>query len=138
MKLSIKKLAILLLCTGNVYAANATDDQSQLSKVPALEQAKSYFKPPSESELPNNAFGELVRRGEALFVNTKALAPEYVGNELSCSNCHLNRGRMARSAPLWAGYPMYPAYRQKNNKVNTYAERMQGCFKFSKIGRAHV
>lgn len=30
---------------------------------------------------------------------------------------------------------MYPAYRKKNDKVNTYAERIQGCFQFSMNGK---
>lgn len=42
---------------------------------------------------------------------------------------------MAHSAPLWGAYPMYPAYRKKNDKVNTYAERIQGCFQFSMNGK---
>ena len=29
---------------------------------------------------------------------------------------------------------MYPAYRKKNDKVNSYAERVQGCFQFSMNG----
>ena len=133
MNVSISKLAFLMLCSTQVYAADRLDDQTQI--VAKLATA-NVFVPPSDATLPNNAFGELVRKGEALFVNTKALAPQYVGNELNCINCHLDRGRHANSAPLWAGYPMYPAYRKKNNKVNTYAERMQGCFKFSMNGVA--
>ncbi len=31
---------------------------------------------------------------------------------------------------------MYPAYRKKNDKVNSYAERLQGCFQFSMNGKA--
>jgi thiosulfate dehydrogenase len=93
-----------------------------------------YFQPPEDSELQNNAFGELVRKGEAIFVNTKAMAPQNVGNQMNCVNCHLDRGRKANSSPMWGAYPMYPAYRKKNNKVNTYAERLQGCFSFSMNG----
>lgn len=101
-----------------------------------LQSNNEYFQPPAESELPNNAFGDLVRKGEDYFVNTYARLPQYVGNDLACVNCHLDRGRRANSAPLWAAYTMYPAYRKKNNKVNTFAERMQGCFMFSMNGKA--
>ena len=136
----MKKLAslLLLLTVANLYAADKVrmEDQTQLAKAPAKAGGLSYFKPPADEELAKNAFGELVRRGEAYFMNTKALAPEYVGNEMNCINCHLDRGRKANSAPLWAAYPMYPAYRKKNNKVNTYAERLQGCFQFSMNGIA--
>lgn len=136
MKFSMKNLIAvgLLLCATGAYAAGKLDDQTQLPKALGKDAGVNYFKPPVDAELPDNAFGELVRRGEALFVNTRALAPKYVGNEMNCVNCHLDRGRKARSAPLWGAYPMYPAYRKKNNKVNTYAERMQGCFQFSMNG----
>lgn len=134
----MKKLTLLisLLFVTSAFAADKTrlEDQTQLPKSPDKKLGANYFKPPSDSELQNNAFGELVRRGEALFVNTKVLAPQHVGNEMNCVNCHLDRGRKANSAPLWSAYPMYPAYRKKNNKVNTYVERMQGCFQFSMNG----
>ena len=31
---------------------------------------------------------------------------------------------------------MHPAYRKKNDKVNSYTERLQGCFQFSMNGKA--
>ena len=111
----------------------AMQDQSQL-QLSAKPAAADQFQPPQESELPDNAYGKLVRQGYALFVDTKRLAPQFVGNGLNCSNCHLDQGRLANSAPLWGAYPMYPAYRKKNDKVNTFAERLQGCFQFSMNG----
>ena len=125
----------LACALGSAHAAQvAMEDQSQL-KVPPASQAP-VFMPPAQSELPDNAFGKMVRDGYALFVDTQRLAPAYVGNGMKCSNCHLDQGRMAHSAPLWGAYPMYPAYRKKNDKVNTYAERIQGCFQFSMNGKA--
>ena len=131
-------LVLLPLLAGGAAADDKSrmDDQSQLPRAPAKTVQATYFRPPADSDLPNNAFGEMVRKGEAYFMNTRALAPEYVGNEMNCINCHLDRGRKANSAPLWAAYSMYPAYRKKNNKVNTYAERLQGCFQFSMNGKA--
>ena len=122
--------ALLGLSLGAQAAPSHLDDQTQLPKAPT-KGVSPYFQPPQIGELPNNAFGEMVRRGEALFVNTKALAPQYVGNEMNCVNCHLDRGRKANSAPLWAAYGMYPAYRKKNNKVNTFVERMSTCSRLS-------
>lgn len=122
-------LALPALAAGVVM-----DDQSQLTPKPTA--APAGFQPPRESELPDNAFGKLVREGHAIFVDTQTYAAEYVGNGLNCTNCHLEQGRKADSAPLWAAYPMYPAYRKKNDKVNSYTERMQGCFQFSMNGKA--
>ena len=36
---------------------------------------------------------------------------------------------------MWGAYPAYPAYRKKNNKVNTYEDRLQGCFLYSMNAR---
>lgn len=69
-------------------------------------------------------------------MDTKREVPEYVGNGMNCVNCHMDQGKMANAAPLWGAYPMYSAYRSKNNKVTTYAERIQGCFEFSMNGTA--
>ena len=32
---------------------------------------------------------------------------------------------------MWAAWVAYPAYRGKNKKVNTFIERIQGCFEYS-------
>lgn len=98
--------------------------------------ATGAFVPPDFADIPDNEFGESVRRGMAIFTDTGAHAAEFVGNGLSCSNCHLDAGRLADSAPLWGAHGRYPAYREKNQQVNTYAERLQGCFMFSMDGQA--
>ena len=36
---------------------------------------------------------------------------------------------------MWAAYVLYPAYRAKNGHVNTLAERLQGCFRYSMNGK---
>lgn len=98
----------------------------------------SYFQPPSRDDLPDGDFGDLVRHGEKVFRNTQEYAGDYVGNdnELSCANCHLDAGRKENSAPLWAAWVLYPKYRGKNDKVNDFAERIQGCFTYSMNGKA--
>jgi thiosulfate dehydrogenase len=88
------------------------------------------------ADLPADGFGESVRFGEEVFTDTRQYARQYVGNHLSCSNCHLDAGRKAGAAPMWAAFGLYPAYRQKNGHVNTFAERLQGCFQFSMNGKA--
>ena len=94
------------------------------------------FAPPPESSIPAGPLGEVIRQGRAIFTDTPAHAKAYVGNGLSCSNCHLDAGRLANSAPLWGAWGMYPQYRKKNGHVNTFGERLQGCFMFSMNGKA--
>ncbi|MBT2297642.1 c-type cytochrome [Pseudomonas fluorescens] len=130
-------IAALISCNmiSMVCATEAVDSSVPAERPGTPQAAVTTFTSPAEDTLPDNAFGQLVQQGHAIFVATKANAPEFVGNGLSCTNCHLEQGRKADSAPLWGAYPMYPAYRKKNNKVNTYAERIQGCFQFSMNGK---
>jgi thiosulfate dehydrogenase len=78
----------------------------------------------------------MVRRGRAIFTDTPAQAAAYVGNGLTCANCHLDAGRHPDSAPLWGAFGRYPAYRKKTGRVDTYADRLQGCFLYSMDGKA--
>lgn len=103
-------------------------------KSASAEPAK--FEPPAESTIPKNEFGETVLLGKNIFVNTQQNAKEYVGNGLNCANCHLDSGRKPDSAPLWAAYVLYPAYRQKTRQVDTIQSRIQGCFMYSMNGKA--
>lgn len=96
--------------------------------------ALAKFSPPDESEIPDNEYGETVRLGKNLFVNTQQYAKGYVGNALNCANCHLDNGRKPDSAPLWAAYVTYPAYRKKTGQVDTIQSRIQGCFRYSMNG----
>ncbi|WP_406667385.1 c-type cytochrome [Gallaecimonas sp. GXIMD1310] len=88
------------------------------------------------SAIPDDAFGAKVRQGYQLFVNTQQLRGSYVGNDLNCSNCHMDAGRKANAAPLWGSWFAYPAFRKKNNKINSFEMRLQGCFTYSMNGKA--
>ena len=97
--------------------------------------ARASFQPPPDSAIPKGKFGDVVRLGENIFREPATYAPQYVGNDLRCSNCHLQAGRQAGSAPMWSAYVSYPAYRSKNGHVNSFQERLQGCFRYSMNGK---
>jgi len=113
----------------------ATAPAASTHAAPTMKPATT-FAPPPESAIPEGPFGDMVREGRELFVHTAQKAPAYVGNGLACVNCHLDAGRQPNSAPLWGAYGMYPAYRSKNHHVNSFGERLQGCFQFSMNGKA--
>ncbi len=94
----------------------------------------TLFTPPPRSAIPEGGYGDMVRLGEQIFDQPARYASAYVGNDLACSNCHLNSGREAGSAPLWAAWVAYPAFRSKNGHVNDFSERLQGCFRYSMNG----
>jgi thiosulfate dehydrogenase len=91
---------------------------------------------PADTPITDAGFRAVVQRGLDVFENPRRYAGRYVGNDLSCSSCHLDAGRQVGSAPMWAAYVSYPAYRSKTHQVNTFAERLQGCFEYSMNGRA--
>lgn len=95
---------------------------------PVVDEARAQF--------PPDKHGELIYQGYLMFTQTSKAARVYTGNGLNCSSCHLDAGRKANAAPLWAAYGMYPAYLAKSDRVTTLAERMQQCFVFSMNGLA--
>ncbi|MFC6978335.1 c-type cytochrome [Microbulbifer taiwanensis] len=135
-----RKLPAALITAFNAAAITATplaaqeilDRQEPLP--PPIEEMHPVIVPRPLERIPTGEFGDKVRLGYRLFVNSQLLRDRYVGNDLSCVNCHMDAGRRANSAPLWAAYFAYPAYRKKNDKVNSFAERLQGCFTYSTNG----
>jgi thiosulfate dehydrogenase len=115
-------------------AATATPPAHAMTTV--AKASPAAFVPPADNAIPDNDFGKEVALGRQIFLQPDKYAAAYVGNHLSCANCHLDAGRLANAAPLWGAWPMYPAYRSKNHHVNTFAERLQGCFRFSMNGKA--
>lgn len=128
----------------NATTATSSDPLTALldrqAALPAVEKKATdeYLQPAPLADIPTGAFGDKVRLGYQLFVNTQQLRNKYVGNELNCVNCHMNAGIKANASPLWAAYFAYPAYRKKNDKVNSFQERIQGCFSYSMNGKAPV
>jgi len=97
--------------------------------------AVTAFQPPPETAMPKDEFGQVVKLGRDIFTHTERYASQYNGStNMNCSSCHLDAGRLAHSAPLWAAFVSYPAYRSKNGQVNTFSSRVQGCFKYSMNG----
>lgn len=95
-----------------------------------------YHQPPGDEQIPNDKYGDEVRLGKKIFTETWSYARRYAGNDLTCSNCHLDAGRKANAAPMWAAFGMYPTYRRKNDRNTTLEERIQDCFRFSMNGFA--
>ncbi|WP_273523396.1 c-type cytochrome [Rhodosalinus sediminis] len=93
--------------------------------------AEGYFVPNRVEDAPDTPFGDSVRRGHELFTNTQTAAADYVGNGLNCVNCHLGAGTKPHAAPMYAAAGEYPAFRGKNQRINTMEDRVHGCFTYS-------
>lgn len=93
--------------------------------------ASEEFQPRPESDMPEGPQGDAIRRGRAIFTNTRVAAAHYAGSDLSCSSCHLDAGRQADSSPMWAAWVAYPRYRTKDRAISTMEDRIRGCFTYS-------
>jgi thiosulfate dehydrogenase len=117
---------------GNAQAPQRGSSPAETTGAP---RAQGVFAP-ADTPIPDDGFGKVIQLGRDIFDNPARYAGRYVGNDLRCTSCHLDEGRRVGSAPMWAAYVSYPAYRAKNGHVNTFAERLQGCFSYSMNGRA--
>lgn len=127
---------IALFVAGSSFTAIAliTLVQPQTSSHETLDGgpvATAAFVPPDLSAIPDGPEGEAIKRGKAIFDETKTHAADFVGNAMACRNCHLDSGRRPNSSPMWAAWVGYPQYRKKNNSINTMEDRIQGCFRYS-------
>jgi len=88
------------------------------------------FSPPPASAIPAGPEGEAIKRAIEIFNNTGVKAQPYVGNGLACKNCHLDAGRRAGAAPMWAAWVKFPEFFVRNGKgaITTMTDRIRGCF----------
>lgn len=108
---------------------------THLTTVPVVNPGE-YYIPPRYDDIPDDEYGDIVRWGRDIFTNTQVYGKRYVGNGMNCVSCHLSEGRQPHASPMWAAYGMYPAYRNKAQKVVQLTQRIQSCFKYSMNGIA--
>jgi thiosulfate dehydrogenase len=99
---------------------------------------------PEVGALPDDEHGRLVRRGRDLITATyahigPAVADEskrYAGNNLACSNCHLNAGTKKFGLPLWGLWDRFPQYSGEAGGEITIEQRVNSCMTRSMNGKA--
>ena len=88
-----------------------------------------------QSPIPEGPLGEAIRFGERILTHTREAVPQYSGNALNCTSCHLDAGRKPYSSP-WVGvWGVFPEYRGRNALVNLMEDRVNDCFERSMNGR---
>ncbi len=91
------------------------------------------------SLLGNSDKGQNIKYGYELFHHTPIhLGPDsdrpYAGNRLSCNNCHLMSGTKPYAAPLIGIVKRFPQFRNRENKIGSLEERINGCMQRSMNG----
>lgn len=87
----------------------------------------ALFSHPSPDSIPGGQRGEQIRLGYEMVVRTQEFAAAYVGNRLTCANCHLDAGLDPNSASFVGLSRVYPEYRARAGKVLTLADRINEC-----------
>lgn len=90
--------------------------------------------PPNPATIPHSELGETIRLGRNIITNTPRYAGRYVGNKMTCADCHLGKGTKAYSSPLAGITTVFPAYTKRDGRVITIERRIQECFERSENG----
>lgn len=102
---------------------------------------KDWFAFNDPAKLPPGPANDLVRAGLDIVVNTpENIGPlasdpamRLAGNQLACTNCHLNAGLQKFAAPLVSTFATYPL--MVNDTVESLPERINGCMTRSLNGK---
>jgi thiosulfate dehydrogenase len=100
---------------------------------PLVVVSDSTYNQPDTSKIPKDKFGEMVRYGRELLVNTAyyigpdGINGKYTRNKMNCTNCHQDAGTKPYSFSLMLSQISYPQYRPREGKVLTLAERVNNC-----------
>src|SRR5215216_8070129 len=128
-----------------VIVVIAISQCNQNKNTPAASSSKidtTGFIIPDTSKIPRDKFGDMVRYGRELLVNTalyigpKGTAGNFTGNKMNCSNCHQDGGTKPFSFNLVMSHDRYPQYRPREAKVLTLAERVNNCVMRPHNGKA--
>ncbi len=126
-----KPLAIISLFV--VFVAAACNSSVQESKKDLPVKDTSVFSPPDTSTIPHDQFGDLVRYGRELIVNTahyigpNGTVGKYLGNRMACTNCHLDAGARPFGFNFFSTHGRYPQYRGRENEVLNLGQRINNC-----------
>lgn len=111
---------------------SCNENKTALNLKPSENAADSLIKIDT-SQIPHDKFGDAVRYGRALMLNTayyigaNGINGKYLGNKMNCTNCHQDAGTKLYSFNLIASHASYPQYRAREGKVLTLAERVNNC-----------
>jgi thiosulfate dehydrogenase len=91
--------------------------------------------PTSSTSIPAGPLGDAIRYGQRIVTDTQATVRHYVGNVLTCSNCHLDAGRTPQAAPFVGLTGLFPEYRARRGSVESLEDRINDCFLRSMNGK---
>jgi thiosulfate dehydrogenase len=103
---------------------------------PSVALAGSTAPAAADTAVPSGPLGESIKRGLALVEHTPDSLPNFVGGNLRCTSCHLDRGLRPNAAPLAGVHNRFPRYIDRSGAVVPLEDRVNYCFTRSLAGRA--
>lgn len=123
----IKTFSILLIII------TVSSCSEHVEEIPKIKESEALFVAPDTNDIPDNDFGDMVRYGRELIINT----PYYIGpegivshnlnNRMSCNNCHLDAGTRPFAFNFFSTFGRYPQYRGRENRILSLGERINNC-----------
>lgn len=93
-----------------------------------------FFGPPLFSETkPKQTLHEKIAYGKELISKTsfylgpKGTVGTYLGNSMSCQNCHLDAGTRPYGGSFFGTYARYPQWREREGRIINLADRINLC-----------
>lgn len=140
--LAMALVVVLVACSSNsekaatreaeqTQAASATGDVTLpiLPGSAGFETVSQLPKDPNRDPLlANEKVAEQIKLGFQIVTDTPTHAAKYVGNQMSCTNCHLNAGQKELALPLVGIASAFPEFTSRNDKLRSLEDRIVGCF----------
>ncbi len=95
---------------------------------PQARDASPMWTAPDPTTIPQGPLGESIRLGLRIFNETPKYAAPFVGNKMSCGDCHLKSGTVPYAIPIVGVPGLFPMYREREKTIVTYEERIEQCF----------
>ncbi len=134
---SVLLFALYLAFT--VQSCTTSEPKQNTNETKQAKYPLSFF---DSSLIPHDSFGDSVRYGRELLLNTaKYIGPEgsvskHLGNKMNCTNCHLDGGSRPFGLNFFTTFKSYPQYRGRENAVLTLADRINNCIERPHNGTA--
>ena len=122
---------------GNHAPAVTPDEIGKVrSEITPRPPSQGSYAAPRLAGILKDPHREKILYGMRLMIETKTFLPKNVGDELTCSSCHLDAGTVAYASPFVGLSSQFPSYSSRAGKVIDMADRINGCFLRSMNGTA--
>jgi thiosulfate dehydrogenase len=143
MKKSYLYIIYLLIVVGMVQLySSCSESRGEESDVKSTEaKADSAVVAVDTTKIPHDKFGDAIKYGRELMLHTayyigpNGVNGKYLGNKMNCTNCHQDAGTKPYSLNLVTAFRHYPAYRAREGKVLSLAERINNCIMHPHLGK---